>query len=451
MTYLDRRMGRYVSWGASDEGAKWTFRLMVAMTIPVFYVIGRHQWFTRDDWALLLTRETIRRNNGWEAWLFVAQDGHWLAIPTLIFHVLLEIFGMGSYWPFLLMAMASHVGAVFLARTVCHRIEVSAWTTTIVCSMLLFFGSGFDNIVFAIQVCYNLSLVFFLAQLLLVDHDGPLDRRDYLGAVFGVLGMMTSGFGPIFMTGIAALLILRRNWRSLAVAVVPQALVFLWWLLRWASDNAADKRPGDKAQVPAFVVRGVTATFEAMVAFASLAGLAILATLGFALWRGIAWSTRRLMLSLALTVVVIFSAIGWERVGFGVGFAASSRYVHVAAIVIAPAFALTVDQLGRVAGEARWAGRVILLAAVALNLGALRADSAHWAIASRAEKRLFELVAGSDLVATVDPATVLSPRSPDVNVSDLPVLVDNDAITPRPPANNVEVQEVRQALGLAPP
>jgi hypothetical protein len=451
MTELELRARRYVHWCTTDEGAKWAFRVVLLLAIPIYFIIGRHQWFTRDDWALVLTRETIRRNNGWQSWLFVAQDGHWLALPTLIYHVLFELFGLRWYWPYLLTAMASHVGAVLLARAGCRRLHVTEWTTTLVCSMLIVFGSGFDNIVFAIQVCYNLSLIFFLAQLLLVDHDGPIDGRDYLGAVLGVLGMMTSGFGPIFVVGIATLLILRRRWKALAVAVVPQGLVFGWWLLEWYSDNAADKRPGDRALVPLFFVRGVTATFEAMVAFASLAGVAILGVVALTLWRGISWPGRRLMIAWSVTVVVMFLAVGWGRIGFGVVSGGSSRYVHVAAIIIAPAFALAVDQLGRIATEARWAGRLVLLAAVGVNLGLLRNSSAQWAINARAEQRLFELVAGSDLAAGANPAIVLSTNSPDVNVSDLPELVRRHAITPRQPSNQAEEQDVRKVLGIPGP
>ena len=154
---------------------------MLVITVVVFYIVGRHQWFTRDDWAFVLTRERILQFHGWQDWLFLPQDGHWMTIPIVLYHWIQELFGLTSYWPFLLPAMVAHVGAVLLARKVCRRLHVSAWTTTIVCSMLLVFGSGFDNIVFAIQVCYNLSLVCFLAQLLLVDHDGPVDWRDGVG------------------------------------------------------------------------------------------------------------------------------------------------------------------------------------------------------------------------------------------------------------------------------
>ena len=140
-----------------------------------------------------------------------------------------------------------------------------------------------------------------------------------------------------------------------------------------------------------------------MVAFPALAGVAIVATLAMTLWTGVAWNTRAIMLALWSTVIVMFLGIGWERLGFGVPSAGSTRYVHVAAIVLAPAFALTVDQLARLSERARWAGRLVLLLAVGVNAGALRAEGAHWAIASRDEQDLFVLVAGSPEVASAKP------------------------------------------------
>ncbi|HEY4334117.1 MAG TPA: hypothetical protein VGM78_16155, partial [Ilumatobacteraceae bacterium] len=68
--------------------------------------------------------------------------------------------------------------------------------------------------------------------------------------------------------------------------------------------------------------------------------------------------------------------------------------------------ALAIDQLVRIASEARWAGRVLLAAGIAINAGALRTSAASWAIASRNEKDTFELIMGTPEVLTVDPHTI---------------------------------------------
>jgi hypothetical protein len=447
---IEVRLRRLWAWVITDDGARWAFRAVLLACIPAFYVIGRRQWFIRDDWAFTITRELMLDSFGWRHWLFDAQDGHLLAIPIVIYHLTSNWFGLDSYWPFMIPTMLAHVGAVLLARQVCRRLHVSAWTTTIVCSMLLLFGSGWDNIVFAIQICYNLSLVCFLAQILLVDHSGAANRRDWVAAGVGIVGVLSSGFAPVFMAGVFVFLFLRRRWTAMAIVVIPQALLYGAWLVTWASDPVADKVPGPRVLVPSYLARGVSATFEAMVAIPALAGIAVVGTLLVTVWRGNSWLARSTMIALWVTVVVMFVGIGFERIGFGVNSAGSSRYVHVAAIVIAPAFAVVIDRLAHPHAELRWVARAILILALFVNAGTLQVNAQQWARDARAEQRLFELVAGSDQLALADPLRSLSTYSPDVRVRSIPSMIADGAIVPRVPTTPEELALVAAALGLTP-
>lgn len=449
-TRVDRQTRRAISSLSSDDGARWAFRLAIVGAVVVYFVIGRHQWFTRDDWASIFTRETVLTTNGWQHWLFDPQDGHWLTVPILAFGGIRRVFGLDSYWPFLIPTLVAHVGAVFLVREICRRRQVSAWTTTMVCSLLLILGSGWENLIFAIQICYTLSLVTFLAQFLLVDHDGGVDRRDFIGSALAVVGMMSSGFGPIFLVGVVILLALRQRWKALLVAAVPQAVAYLWWLLSWSSDKAADARPDNRSQLPAFVVRGVSATFEGLTSLPGLSGIAIVATTAVAIRSGIDSRTRTTVLALFGTVLVMFSAIGFQRLGFGVQIAASSRYVHMAAVVIAPAFALMLDHLRRIGREARLAGLAVVAVAGGVNVSVLREQSVQWSVASRHEQATMALIAGSGLASTADPNRFPFVNSPDLIVGAIPFLIDEGAIVARVPVTDSEVQQVRSALGLPP-
>ena len=442
-----------VAWARTERGATWAFRAILAFSVVVYAFIGRRQWFVRDDWGWVVSRNSIRQAQGWQEWLFSGQDGHWMTAPILIWRGIQNIFHLGSYWPYLISCMIWHVFAVLLARVLCRRLGVSAWTTTLVCALLLLFGSGWDNIVFAIQITYNMSIVAFLAQLLLIDHEGPADRRDYLGAGIGVIGVMSSGFGPIFLFGITAVLILRRRWKALAVAVVPQALAVLWWFTFWGGDAAADRVPGPRSQVPAYVAKGVTATFEALIAITSLGGIVLVGALIATLWRGRGWRAQSTLIALWATVLAMFAAIGLERIGFGVGTAASSRYLHVAAIVLAPAFAVAIDHLLKVSREALWAGRLMVVVSIVLNAGWLHTNAAQWAKESNQQRRLFELILGSGYVTQVDPNITPVEISPNVSIAWFGYLVSEHAIVPRAPANEAEIHLVRIALGLeqAPP
>src|SRR4029079_5174070 len=181
--------------------------------------------------------------------LMEPQDGHWMMWPILVFRGLYNLVGTRSYWPYMLVLWATHVGAVVLAHLWMRRFGVTAWISTLMTILLLVFGAGWENLMFAVQIVYNFSLLAFLGQLLLVDHDGPLDRRDGFGVVISLIGVSSSGFGPFFGFGVGLLLVLRRRGLPAVVAVVPQALAWIWWWLTWGSDP-----PGERGSSLRFVI-----------------------------------------------------------------------------------------------------------------------------------------------------------------------------------------------------
>jgi hypothetical protein len=445
---VERRGRTALAWAASDTGAIWAFRIALAISALVYWVVGRRQWFIRDDWAFLLSRQALRVTRGIDDWLLTAQDGHWMTPPLLIFRGLQNLFGMGSYWPYLVVNLVLHVGAVLLTRRLCQRWGVSPWTTTLLCSILLVFGGGWMNIVFAVQITYNLSLVCFLAQVLLADHDGPVDRRDWLGAALGVLGVMSSGFGPFFIAGMAALLVLRGRWKAAAIAVLPQGLAYAWWYLTWASDIASDTVPGPRSQVPAFAVRGLTATFESLIAIPALGAVALLGALAMVFTPALSRQVRAGLAAMWVTSTLMFLGIGVQRIGFGVQSAEESRYQYMAAMVLVPAVGLAVDRLARWSPGVHRATQVLLAVSVVLNAGWLQVRGAEWADRSAATRRLFELVAGSGLLDDVAPDRRIDDYNPDVNAGWLGYLVREGVVTPRTPSTPEEIAEVRRALGL---
>jgi hypothetical protein len=325
---------------------------------------------------------------------------------------------------------------------------VSPWTSTLLCSILLVFGGGWMNIVFAVQITYNLSLVCFLAQVLLADHEGPIDRRDWLGAALGVLGVMSSGFGPFFIAGMAALLVLRGRWKAAAVAVLPQGLAYAWWYLTWASDIASDIVPGPRSQVPAFAVRGLTATFESLIAIPALGAVALLGALAMVFTPALTRQVRTGLAAMWVTATLMFLGIGVQRIGFGVQSAEESRYQYMAAMVLVPAVGLAVDRLARWSPGVHRATQLLLVVSVVLNAGWLQVRSAEWADRSAATRRLFELVAGSGLLDDVAPDRRIDDYNPDVNAGWLGYLVQEGVVTPRTPSTPEEIAEVRRALGL---
>jgi hypothetical protein len=176
-----------------DDSARRAIWLVWVVGLGILVWVGHDQWFLRDDWAFLFTRDRFRESGGLELMLMYPQDGHWMLWPIATFHLIRRVFGIDSYLPYLLVLFATHVGVVVLSRAWMRRLGVSAWVMTLMTGVLLLFGAGWENLLFAVQIVYNFSLLAFLAQMLLVDHDGRVDRRDYIGSGISLIGVSSSG------------------------------------------------------------------------------------------------------------------------------------------------------------------------------------------------------------------------------------------------------------------
>ncbi len=211
------------------RSAPWALAAYAAVVVGAgaFYLsVGRDYWFRADDWAFL-----IGRDGGSIQGLLREQHDHWNTVPIVYYRVMWRVFGI-RYGPYLAVVVALHLTAASLLRVAMRRVEVGPWVATTVASAVVLLGaSGSDNIVWSFQVGFELSLVFGLAHLLLADHDGPLDRRDLLGAALGLLALMSSGVGVALVAAVGFATLLRRGWRVAAAHVVPLAAIFGVWYL----------------------------------------------------------------------------------------------------------------------------------------------------------------------------------------------------------------------------
>lgn len=447
---VDRRLAGAIAWVERERTARLVGRCMWPVGVVLLIVVGRRFWFAADDWAFLYTRQRVLVNESFVAMIMRPQDGHWMVWPILTFRLLHGAFGVGSYWPYLVPLWITHVGCVLLARVWMGRLGVSAWSTTLMTAVLLLFGAGWENLFFAVQIVYGFSMLAFLGQMLLVDHDGPVDQRDWWGALLGCIGVSSSGFGAFFAMGVGVLLVLRRRWRAALVAVVPQAVLLAWWWLTWGDDPAGDAATAGPVFVSDFVYRGVYSTFASLVGSYALSWSAVALCVAVAVWPRLDAARRMPIIALLTTALVMYAGVGWRRAVFGVGAAAWPRYQYMVAMMVAPVLALGLDQARRFAPWARWLPRLLLVWALARNTVWLSRGGNDWAAASTADRELFSLVAGSPQLAEVRVDRSLSTFSPDVLVIDIPELVKDGAITPRPPATEDERDAVARALGLTP-
>jgi hypothetical protein len=416
-----------------DIVARRAMWLVWPFGFAVFLWVGRNQWFIRDDWAFLFSRDRYRETGGLDTMLLLPQDGHWMTWPILTFHAIRGVFGIGSYLPYLIVLWFTHLGIVLLARQWMRRLGASAWTTTLLTAVLFVFGAGWENLLFAVQIVYNFSLLAFLGHTLLVDHDGRVDRRDWAGAGISLIGVSSSGFGPFFGFGVGLLLALRRRWAAAAVAVIPQAMAWSWWWLTWGDDPAGDAGNAGASFVVRFVQHGVGSTFGSLMGTGLLGWPAFLLCIGMVLWPHTGAGRRIPMIALMATAFVMFAGIGVRREVFGSTAAAWPRYQYMAAMLFAPVLAVGLDQARRFAPWAKWIPRLVLVLALTRNTMWLRNGGEYWSSLADVDRRIFSLVAGSDGQLAVPPDGYMTDVSPDVQIRDLAELVDDGGVDPAEP------------------
>jgi hypothetical protein len=346
-----------------DLSTRAAFYVFVAVEVIAFMVgrtLGRFRWFWMDEWEFLANRDLTD-----VADLLRPHNEHWTTGPAIVYQILWRSIGLRSYLPYQLVILTLHVTAAALLRVVMRRAGVGPWIATAAASLFALFGTGWANIVGAVQMTFVGALVLGLIHLLIADHDGPIDRRDWIGLSAGLLALMCSGVGVAMVVVVGLAVLIRRGWREAALHTVPLGIIYLAWWFSFARDEYT-REVGSVGEIARFVWSGLSATFDALgqipgvgwLLAAMLAGGLVLAWGRFdrvALRRQAAAPAALLI---GAVVFVLFTAIG-RAANFAPASAESSRYVGIVAALTLPALAVAADALAR-----RWR----LLAPVVLSL-----------------------------------------------------------------------------------
>jgi hypothetical protein len=337
------------------------FFAVVVIAFPLLLIWGRKGWFTQDDWDFLSARTAGNAGD-----LFRAHFQHWTTLPILVYRLMWTVVGMHSYTPYQALIVASHLVAATLVLAVMRRSGVRPWLATVAAAVFVFFGAGAENILVAFQITFVGALVFGLTQLLLADHDGPLDRRDWLGLLAGFAGLLCSGVAVTMTVVVGLAVLLRRGFRGWRVALfhtAPLAVAYaLWSAFAPTGQNGENYRSHSPTQIAKFAAVGIQAAFARL---GHVPGVGI--ALGLVLVGGLILTFRgrgrgplgalAAPIALLAGAVVFLIVTGTARAGQG-GLlvlvngtgperARDSRYVYLVAAMTLPALALAADALIR--------------------------------------------------------------------------------------------------------
>ena len=311
--------------------------------------INRTTWFLGDDFAILTNRYFAAASGNWSQALFLPHNDHLIALPVLVFIGLGNIFGLNNHLVYMLPAIFMHIAILFAIAIILRKRCSSTLTALSAVCCVAFMSAGFEVLMMATNMAHVAPIFLGLYQLILVDHDGDIAKRDIVAATLGVIAVLCAGTSIPLIVMIALFLVLQRQFKRAALVAAPPAMLWLMWFVKYGTLNHGLK--GDTqftifnktAQIAQYVIKGMQGSLEAI---SHISGSStFLITLCFlGLYKHSIKSKAILMpFCMAVGSVMFYFITGFSRVTFGAPV--SSRYVYLGAIFIIPLVFIGIESL----------------------------------------------------------------------------------------------------------
>lgn len=355
------------------------YSAFLALLIPVFLYVGRDSWFAFDDWDYLVNRKAGSLQD-----LLRPHNGHWEAIPVLVYRSLFSVFGL-RYLPFEFVSIAGSFAGAALLLLVMLRARTRPWIAVLVASLLVFFGDGQFNVAMRVT---SITFVGFavplgLVQMILADHDGPRSRRDWVGLGVAMVALLCSNVATVMIFAVGLAMLLKRGWRVALFHVGPPFVVFVTWFVTkgrhdTGAGNPAKLQPISQALHFASVL--VTGAFESLTRTHSVGGpLAVLflVALAIALWKASPERRREAIVPGALLAGAAFFAFetGLGRANIldqGAHVVRQGHYLYGVVVLMLPALAFLAEETVRHWRRVAPVLFVVTLVGVVANANALQ-------------------------------------------------------------------------------
>jgi hypothetical protein len=369
MTTIQNR-SRASSGRAGDlDPAVVAFTVAVPIAGLVLLALGQGMTFFADEWATIEGR-------GLDPWSFLRPfNEHWLGTTVVAYRLLFTVVGLHTYVPYLALLVGLHL---VVASEIFVLVRRSSRSTVALAAglVVLLFGSGFENLFWALQIGFVGAAALGFGAMLVLD-GSPTRRRLALATGLLVAAVATSGLGLVMVAAIGLeLLVDRTRRRHILVAAIPSAIYIAWFAVLGRSGVATTRDPFTPEalrQVPGFVAEGAGAAAGAISGLGPTIGLALIAGLVcLGLWRLV---TRRGLPARTVGclggIVVLYVLTGLVRAQLVADAALYTRYTYLAGpLLIVALGAMFGPDLGRLPSgpRARFAVKAASAALLTLAL-----------------------------------------------------------------------------------
>ncbi|HEX8977167.1 MAG TPA: hypothetical protein VF781_11685 [Solirubrobacteraceae bacterium] len=214
--------------------------------------------FWADEWEWILHR----RGSSLATYL-APHNPHLSLVPIAIYKALFAIVGLRHYWPYRALLIADQLLCVTLVFIYARR-RVGAYVAVLAAAMIMFFGPGWQDLLWTFQIGWLTPVAAGVGALLLLDRR---DRRGDIGAcALLIVGLASAGPALAVAVGVLVDVIQRRRPRDLWIPGVPIALYALWAVFYETSSLDIHAVP----RLPAFVLHAAAGVFSSLAGVAAI-------------------------------------------------------------------------------------------------------------------------------------------------------------------------------------
>ncbi|MGC8628489.1 MAG: hypothetical protein ACP5VR_13255, partial [Acidimicrobiales bacterium] len=188
--------------------------------------LGRGTTFFYDEWDFIMAYHV----GLWDA-MMRPHVGQFVAVPVLVYRAMFALAGLAHYWPYRLVGIVFELAMTTVTFAYLERRTGSAMALVATIAVMGA-GQGWQDILWPFELTFTISLAGGIGALLLLDRGGR--AAEVCAAVCLVVSVASSGFGLVFIAGIAAEAIwaaacLRgRGMTALAWGAVRDRLAHAW-------------------------------------------------------------------------------------------------------------------------------------------------------------------------------------------------------------------------------
>ena len=171
--------------------------MLVSATLLIYYRSSLN--FMLDDWGFIIYRE-----EGGIGDFLDPHNEHISILPVAVYKFLLSTFGMGSAMPLHVLSVIIFLVSVFVLFLYLKPL-VGKPAALIGCSVVLFFGAAWEDLLWAFQIGFSISMATGIGALIMLRRqDGFGDR---VACLLLVISVISTSLGIPFAVGAAVCLL----------------------------------------------------------------------------------------------------------------------------------------------------------------------------------------------------------------------------------------------------